>query len=418
MGIAASSAVSAMEVSALPVYESLYRSHLSRIEYRYLPKELSPVGMDVRSNLAELRAKRGLGAAELAAKVGVSRQTVYAIEAGTYVPNTAVSLKLARSLDTTVEELFQIEPEVQAPDEVAEATLLGDTQSMAVGQPLRLCGVDGNLVAVAPESGGWGLPSVDAVLLEPVRNGKSAAKAKVRILGDKWRKTTRILIAGCDPSVSILAQSLQAQGCELVVAFENSSRSVEFLRDGLVHIAGTHLVYKATGVADLSPITKMFGRNSVAVFSYAIWEEGLVTAQDNPKRIVGIADLARKSVRFTNREVGAGCRRLLDDLLRKHGISPKQVKGYEQITAGHLPAARLVQSGKVDCCISTQAVARALALDFIPLARKPYHLVIRNAQLNHPPIQTLLSTLEHATFRREVESCTGYSMRTAGDRLA
>jgi molybdate-binding protein len=57
-------------------------------------------------------------------------------------------------------------------------------------------------------------------------------------------------------------------------------------------------------------------------------------------------------------------------------------------------------------------------LDFIPLARKPYHLVIRNAQLNHPPIQTLLSTLEHATFRREVESCTGYSMRTAGDRLA
>ena len=374
--------------------------------------------MDVRSNLAELRAKRGLGAAELAAKVGVSRQTVYAIEAGTYVPNTAVSLKLARSLDTTVEDLFQIEPEVQAPDEVAEASVLGDTQSMAVGQPLRLCSVDGNLVAVAPESGGWGLPPVDAVLLEPARNSKSTAKAKVQILGDRWKKTTRILLAGCDPSVSILAQSMQTQGCELVVAFENSSRSLEFLRNDLVHIAGTHLVDKATGKADLSPITTMFGRDSVAVFSYAIWEEGLITAQDNPKGIVGIADLARKNVRFTNRETGAGCRRLLDDLLRKHGISTKQVKGYEQITAGHLPAARLVQSGKVDCCISTQAVARALALDFIPLARKPYHLVIRRAQLNHPPIQTLLDTLGHAAFRREVEACTGYSMRTAGDRLA
>ena len=58
---------------------------------------------EVKTNLAELRAKRGLGAAQLAAKVGVSRQTVYAIEAGTYVPNTAVSLKLARALETTVE---------------------------------------------------------------------------------------------------------------------------------------------------------------------------------------------------------------------------------------------------------------------------------------------------------------------------
>jgi molybdate-binding protein len=343
---------------------------------------------------------------------------VYAIEAGTYVPNTAVSLKLARELDTTVEEIFQIEPEAQAPDEVAEATILGDTALMVAGQPLRLCGVDSHVVAVASDSGGWGLPPADAVLLEPVRNGKHAAKAKVRILGDKWRKSTRILLAGCDPSVSILAQTLQTQGCELVVAYENSSRSLEFLRDGLVHIAGTHLVDKATGKTDLLPITKMFGPKSVAVISYAIWEEGLVTAQGNPKHISAIADLARKDVRFTNREAGAGCRRLLDDLLRKQGISGKQIKGYEQVTAGHLPAARLVRSGEVDCCISTQAVARALALDFIPLAQKPYHLVIRRTQLKHPPIQAMIDILGHASFRREVEACTGYSMRTAGDRLA
>jgi molybdate-binding protein/DNA-binding XRE family transcriptional regulator len=373
--------------------------------------------MDVRSNLAELRARRGLGAAQLAAEVGISRQTVYAIEAGTYVPNTAVSLKLARALDTTVENIFQIEPEVQAHDEIAEATLLGDTESMAVGRPLRLCSVGGHLVAVAPESGGWGLPPVDAVLVDPLVKRRNNAKAKVRILGDRWKKSNRILLAGCDPSVSMLAQSLQTQGCELVVAFENSSRSLRFLRDDLVHIAGTHLVDKATGKADLAPITTMFGENSVAVFSYAIWEEGLVTAQGNPKGISGIPDLARRDLRITNRESGAGCRRLLDDLLRKHGIAAKQVKGYEQITAGHLPAARLVQSGKVDCCISTQAVARALALDFIPLAQKPYHLVIRRAQLKHPPIQMLLDTLGHASFRREVESGTGYSMRTAGDRL-
>jgi len=373
--------------------------------------------MEIHTNLAELRAKRGLAASQLASKIGVSRQTVYAIEAGTYVPNTVVSLKLARVLETTVEDIFQIEPEDRAPDEVADVTILGDTESMVAGQPLRLCSVDNHLVAVAPESGGWGLPPADAVLLTLVRKSKHNGEAKVRILGDKWKKSTRILLAGCDPSVSILAQSMQAQGCELLVAYENSSRALEFLHDGVVHIAGTHLVNKATGKTDLVPITKMFGPNSVAVISYAIWEEGLVTAHGNPKGIFGIADLTRKDVRFTNRETGAGCRRLLDDLLRGQGITGKQIKGYERVTAGHLPAARLVRSGEVDCCISTQAVARALALDFIPLAQKPYHLVIRREHLKDPSIQTLLDTLEHASFRREVESCTGYSMRTAGDRL-
>jgi molybdate-binding protein/DNA-binding XRE family transcriptional regulator len=375
------------------------------------------MAMEVRTNLAEWRARRGLGASQLAAKIGVSRQTVYAIEAGTYVPNTVVSLKLARALDATVEEIFQIGPEDTTQDQIVEATLLSDTESMTAGQLLRLCSVSGRLVAVAQESGDWGLPTADAALLEPVRAEKRYPSAKVRILGDRWKKSPCILIAGCDPSVSTLAHSLQEQGCELVVVYQNSSRSLELLHDGLAHIAGTHLVEKDTGKTDLQPITGLFGRNSVAIFSYAIWEEGLVIAQGNPKRISGVADLARKGVRITNREPGAGCRRLLDDMLHKAGIAAKQIKGYERVTAGHLPAARLVRSGEVDCCIGTPAVARALGLDFISLAQKPYHLVIRRTHVNLSPIQTLIETLGRSSFRHEVEACTGYNMRSAGDRL-
>ncbi|MGA7411098.1 MAG: helix-turn-helix domain-containing protein [Bryobacteraceae bacterium] len=40
--------------------------------------------------------------------VGVSRQSVYAIEAGAFAPNTEIALKLARALDYTVEELFRL----------------------------------------------------------------------------------------------------------------------------------------------------------------------------------------------------------------------------------------------------------------------------------------------------------------------
>ena len=373
--------------------------------------------MEVQNNLALLRAKRGLGAAQLAATVGVSRQTIYAIEAGTYVPNTAVSLKLARALDVKVEEIFQIEPEAGAPDDVVDAVVLGDIDSMAPGQPLRLCGVGNHVVAVAPEAGGLGLAPSDAILLTPIRGAKLHTNAQVRILGDEWKKPNRILISGCDPSVSILSHAMQKQGFELVIAYENSSRSLELLRDKLVHIAGTHLTNSAAGKKDLPSIAKIFGRNSVAVISYAIWQEGLMTAQGNPKKIIAVTDLARRDIRIANREAGAGCRRLLDDLLHENGIDSKQVKGYDRVIAGHLPAARMVRSGEVDCCVSTEAVARALGLHFIPLVQKPYHLVIRRAQLNLPPIQALIETLGRSSFRREVESSTGYVMRTAGNTI-
>jgi DNA-binding XRE family transcriptional regulator len=89
--------------------------------------------MDVRTNLAQLRTKRGIAAARLAAEVGINRKTIYAIEAGTYVPNTIVSLKLARVLDTTVEELFKFEVEPKTTDATAEVFILGETGSLPTG---------------------------------------------------------------------------------------------------------------------------------------------------------------------------------------------------------------------------------------------------------------------------------------------
>jgi len=257
--------------------------------------------MEVQNHLALWRSKRGLGATQLSAMVGVSRQSIYDIESGNYVPNTAVSLRLAQVLEATVEELFQIVPEEKVPAEVLEVTVLGDTAEMAEGQPLRLCDVNGNIVAIAPEPGRWGLSPTDALLITPLKNPKKIQNATVQVISNEWKKSDRIVLAGCDPSASILAHILQLQGCELVIAYENSTHSLELLQQGLVHIAGTHMAEKASDKADLLPITQMFGRKSVAVISYALWQEGLLVAKGNPKRINGIEDLARENVCITNR---------------------------------------------------------------------------------------------------------------------
>ena len=46
---------------------------------------------------------------ELAALLGVSRQTIISIESGRYVPSTVLSLKIAKFLGKDVEELFELE---------------------------------------------------------------------------------------------------------------------------------------------------------------------------------------------------------------------------------------------------------------------------------------------------------------------
>jgi DNA-binding XRE family transcriptional regulator len=61
---------------------------------------------EIENRLRILRRKRGIAAAQLARTVGVARQTIYAVEAGSYVPNAAVALRLARVLEVSVEDLF------------------------------------------------------------------------------------------------------------------------------------------------------------------------------------------------------------------------------------------------------------------------------------------------------------------------
>ncbi|HSQ76804.1 MAG TPA: helix-turn-helix transcriptional regulator [Bacteroidota bacterium] len=64
----------------------------------------------MKTNLKRFRFDRGdLSQQELADMVGVSRQTIVAIERGNYSPSVKLALLLAKKLETTVEELFELE---------------------------------------------------------------------------------------------------------------------------------------------------------------------------------------------------------------------------------------------------------------------------------------------------------------------
>ncbi|HIB36852.1 helix-turn-helix transcriptional regulator [Mesonia sp.] len=63
----------------------------------------------MKNSIKVERAKKDLTQADLAKKVGVSRQTINAIEKGGYNLSIILALKLAEVFETTIEEIFQLE---------------------------------------------------------------------------------------------------------------------------------------------------------------------------------------------------------------------------------------------------------------------------------------------------------------------
>jgi putative transcriptional regulator len=64
----------------------------------------------MRNDVRERRAQRGLSQGDLGKALGVSRQTINAIETGRYLPSLPLAIGLARYFGTTVEELFHPDP--------------------------------------------------------------------------------------------------------------------------------------------------------------------------------------------------------------------------------------------------------------------------------------------------------------------
>jgi putative transcriptional regulator len=62
----------------------------------------------VQNSVNEFRTKIGMTQEELAEKVGVSRQTIIAIEKGNYSPSVLLALKISKLFKTSVEDVFSI----------------------------------------------------------------------------------------------------------------------------------------------------------------------------------------------------------------------------------------------------------------------------------------------------------------------
>ena len=369
----------------------------------------------MQSRLGQIRESRGVGASDLARRVSVSRQTIYAIEAGTYVPNTEVALNLARELEVTVDELFSLQP-TAAPPTASLATEVLSTQPPVKGQPMRVCQVGSRWVSVPVSASPYYMPEADGIVKA---KGKTKGRADLLVFAKDEAAQKRLVLAGCDPATGLLSRMVEKiSGVEVICAAASSKLALTWLAEGKVHIAGSHLEDAETGEFNLPFIRSQFPQEEFTVVTFARWEEGLVVAPGNPKSVKKVADLARPQVRFVNRETGSGSRALIDQLMRKSGMEAQHVKGYGRIAYGHLAAAYCVLTGEADACLATRSAAQTFSLDFVPLHSERYDLVMRKRTAELPTVKAFLDVLQRAALRRKLEVLAGYDTSNTGAIVA
>jgi molybdate-binding protein/DNA-binding XRE family transcriptional regulator len=353
------------------------------------------------------RERLALSQQALAEIVGVSRQAIVAIEGGRTVPSTRLSLRLARALRCSVEDLFALPTELGIAARLAPTT---DVGGAAVGHPparVALAEVDGKWVAHR-------LPLDARVACDGIIARQASRRtAVVRPLGDSDRLRSSVMVAGCAPLLGALARHVEAShnGLRMSWLHANSGHALDLLQGRFIHVAGLHL-RDATGDGNVEAVRERFPGRRLVVANLTRWLQGLVVPSGNPLGIRSAADLLRPGLRVAQREAGSGAHKLLQELLTAEGVEQLLLTG--PLASSHVDVAALVACGAADAGVAIEAVALAAGVGFVPLAEERFDLVLPAEMAEAPTVRRLLETLDDPRFRADAASLPGYDTELCG----
>jgi putative molybdopterin biosynthesis protein len=231
---------------------------------------------------------------------------------------------------------------------------------------------------------------------------------------------TIVAIGSHDLTLDLLAQFLaeKGQGQRLSSANVGSLGGLIALRRGEAHLAGSHLLDPATGQYNVDYIRRYLPDQDVVLVTLVGREQGWIVPAGNPKELSSWEDVTRPGLQIVNRQRGAGTRVLLDYHLEQMGVDPAAVGGYQREEYTHLAVAAAVASRTADAGLGIRAAARALELDFVPLATERYDLVIPRPYYESQQLRPLLDLLSDESFRSAVAAMPGYDVSLMGVLVA
>ena len=363
---------------------------------------------NIKCNVKQYRIANGLSQQQLADMINVRRQAIYDIENDRYMPNTGISLRLAKLFSCRVEDLFKEEdPEDFQPvhllngEKTPLARLaLGKVRDKLIGIPLK-----------GPRSTSFGLLPADGLL--------DQQGEKAHIFSSQQVEKT-IILMGCDPAFEILNHHISRYSPQSRIhcLFASSNQALSNLAAGMTHIAGTHFHNSNEKESNVEIASKRLKGMKAHIIGFSLLEEGLMVAKNNPLGIRTVADLAQPMVRFVNRDPGAALRTLLDDLLEREGIKGADIIGYHNEATSHREGAYQIACHVADAALGLRIIAEIYGLDFIPLTSVRCDLVIPDDMMNHPTVEVLTDILQSSMLQNEINAIPGYESSATGRVIA
>lgn len=252
------------------------------------------------------------------------------------------------------------------------------------------------------------LVAVDAGVRELLGTNVAALIVPLREPGRHPSPTVRLRIAASHDMVLAALREAWRMRHGVDIGFHGSAEALALYAAGSVDVAGFHV-----GASDRTLLAMLRPTRDV-LLRFLRRSQGLILPRGNPKRVKTLADVARRNLRFVNRQPGSGTRILLDGLLAKGGLRPADVDGYANEEFTHAAVAATVAAGKADAGVGVEAAAREFGLAFVPLAGEDYLFVCRRRAINSPAIGAFRALIADEATRDAVRRLAGYALDDPG----
>lgn len=266
----------------------------------------------------------------------------------------------------------------------------------AAGVTMSLVRADGLLVVPPEELGYEQGDMVEVELYRPVEEIKNA-----------------IVFSGShDLTIDLLSSQLKKQRTDMKIVSSHvgSMAGLMAIRKGEAHVAGIHLLDPETKEYNITYVKKMLAGKEAVLYPFLKRTQGWMLPKGNPLGIESVSDIAVKEADYANRQKGAGTRILFDLLLKEASLTAEQVNGYDREMFSHLSVAAEVKGNENAAGLGIFPAARAMGLDFIPVADESYDLLMTKAFYESEKGIWLRSIIQSEAFRAEVDKIGGYKV--------
>lgn len=228
------------------------------------------------------------------------------------------------------------------------------------------------------------------------------------------RDTSLVIHASHDFAVAILRDRLAAAGLRIDLQSRGSFDALASLLRGDCEVAGFHVADGPLGDMMSRRYAEGISGRDVRLLPLAHRRQGLIVARGNPRKLYGVADLARKGVRIVNRQRGSGTRALFEFLLTHENVDRAALAGYDDEEITHSAVAALVAGNQADAGFGLEAAATRFGVDFVPIATERYYLAFDAASLQRRDVRSLLDEAAAEGFRAAIDALPGYRSQREG----